>query len=151
LATVVVAGLLISGGGWVYREANAAQPQPAAAQPPAKQPAPVGGPAQPPGGKDAAKKDGLFRCQIEKVDADERTVTAFRLGTLVGGFGGPKGGVGQFKNNIRLENLPVSKTASITINGKEAQLADLKQGMPVTLELEVHGDITVKSIRTAKE
>jgi hypothetical protein len=152
--------LLSSAGGWIYREAYAAQNiLPSAAQVPAKSSPQDGDNAKPStlrgadkkgDKKEALKKDGAFRAQIEKVDADESVITVFRLGTLVAGSVGPKGGIGQFKNNIRLENLPVAKTAPITINGNPAQLADLKSAMRVTLELEVKGDITIKAIHAEK-
>lgn len=99
-------------------------------------------------GKKAEQVEGgTLRATLEKVDPKDRIITVTRLGKLVGGLGDARGGLGVFKNNVRLENLPVGKAARILLNGKTAELADLKPDMSVSLKLEVKGDITVQEIK----
>jgi RNA polymerase sigma factor (sigma-70 family) len=107
--------------------------------------------------KDDAKKpmkeakEGTLEAHLEKVDAKEGVITVSRLGTIVSGTGEIKEGkirygMGFFKNNLRLENLPVARNARVIVDGEQGKLADLKPDMNVTLQLEVKGIITVKEI-----
>jgi hypothetical protein len=91
-------------------------------------------------------KEGTLLAVLEKVDSKEGIITVTRLGTFSGVGDPAKGGLGSFKNNLRLENLPVAKNVRILVNGKDAKLADLKPGMSVSLQLAVKGDITVQRI-----
>jgi hypothetical protein len=91
-------------------------------------------------------KEGTLLADLEKLDPKEGSITVTRQGVLLGGLGDQRGGIGVFTKDIRLENLPVARTARILVNGKEAKLADLKPGMPVSLQLAVKGGITVQAI-----
>jgi len=55
------------------------------------------------------------------------------------------------QKDAKLENVSVAKEAKITINGKPAKLADLKQDMVIALELAVEGNrLVVRSIQAEK-
>ncbi|HWY88517.1 MAG TPA: sigma-70 family RNA polymerase sigma factor [Gemmataceae bacterium] len=105
-----------------------------------------GNPAGEPQDRKAAK-EGNLEATLEKVDVKEGLITVTCLGTLVGGVGDPNvGGIGFFKNNMLLENLPVAKDACVSLAGKEAKLGDLKPQMHVSLQLEAKGRLTVREI-----
>jgi hypothetical protein len=90
---------------------------------------------------------GTLEARVEQVNPKERVLTVSLGGALAGGLGGSGGGVGVFKNVIRLENLPVAKDARVVVGGREGRLADLKAGMHVSLQLRVQGTVTVQAIR----
>jgi RNA polymerase sigma factor (sigma-70 family) len=81
-----------------------------------------------PGAKREADKSITIRVVIDKVNADSRAITASCVAL---------GEIDDERKPLRLENLSVSKFATIKINGKEAAaLADLKPGTGARLELD---------------
>lgn len=92
--------------------------------------------------KKAEKEPGVLRGLIDQLDATDKVMNvtlpatrAIKDGEVVTG------------KSVRLENLVVGKITEITVDGKEDKIANLKPGMPVTLEIEVSfGQIVVKRL-----
>ena len=80
-----------------------------------------------PGARREADRSITIRVVIDRVNAGSRAITAscVALGVIDGE-----------RKPLRLENLSVSKFATIRIKGKEAVLADLKPGTDARLELD---------------
>jgi RNA polymerase sigma factor (sigma-70 family) len=147
LTVVALLAMLAFGEGLHLRNMAAAQPGPD--KPRTDDNGNLGAPAKDADkndskGADRADKDGTFNAVLDKVDVEERTITVFRPAM---GVKAAASATAAIHNAIRLENLPLSNDARITMNGKEAKLTDLKSRMRVVLELEVKGAIKVKEIR----
>ncbi len=145
LTVVALLGMLAFGEGLHLRMMAAGQPDRSANQSGAAQNADA--PAKAPDkneskGTDPTAKDGTFIAVLDKVDVEERTISVFRPG-----FGKAPNTTTALLKSIRLENVPLHKDARISLNGKEATLADLKPKMRVILELEVKGAIKIKEIK----
>jgi RNA polymerase sigma factor (sigma-70 family) len=92
--------------------------------------------------KKVEKMPGVVHGVLDQVDAQKNVITVTLPGVM-----GIKDGVTVKGESIRLENLPVGKSTKITVDGKEAKLAEVNPKMIVTVELEVaFGRIGIKRL-----
>jgi RNA polymerase sigma factor (sigma-70 family) len=91
----------------------------------------------------AEPTDGVIESLVTSVDTDKNTISV-RIPQIARLSGDGEEIV--MEKDTKLSDLPVSKKAKITINGKEGKLDQLKEGYHVSLQLSVRSEVWVKAI-----